>query len=239
MKKTFGPIGVMLVGAIFICLLIGLSTAGNTATVDPLNKIKEFHSDFVSHKQEIPIGDQAFSKYAFNFPRATQQPTSFDASDFMPRAKPTKETICMNCANPEAQISDLKAMNSVKQRDVTYDDFQRKDQNSPTLVNSMNAHVYGGQGKKELYSSDLNNDSLERHIDDAVASAMNKAYGTGVNGVPGDKKQAMNYMNIDVSGVAVSAINTVAGGSAVATSNIIIKPVQMIIYPSEVDEKLK
>jgi hypothetical protein len=46
-------------------------------------------------------------------------------------------------------------------------------------------------------------------------------------------------MNIDVSGVTVSAINTVEGGSAVATSNIIIKPVQLIIYHPEVEEKLR
>ena len=67
---------------------------------------------------------------------------------------------------------------------------------------------------------------------------MNKAYGTGADGDSG-KSHPGNYMNIDVSGITVSAINTVAGGSAVATSNIIIKPVQVIIYPSEVDEKLK
>jgi hypothetical protein len=42
-----------------------------------------------------------------------------------------------------------------------------------------------------------------------------------------------------VNGITVSAINTVEGGSAVATSNIVIKPVQIIISPSEVEEKLK
>ncbi len=236
MKKIFGPISIMLVGAIFVCLLIGLSTAGNTA--DPLFKVKEFHSDFLNHKQDIPSGDLALSRDAFYFPWAPQQPASFDASNVMPHAKPTKETICVNCTNSNAQLDDLLAMNSVKQRDVTYDDYQRKDQSSPSLVNSMDAHVYGGQGKKELHSYDLNNDSLEKHIDDAVDSGMNKAYGASADGVPGNKR-AENYMNIDVSGVTVSAINTVAGGSAVATSNIIIKPVQMIIYPSEVDEKLK
>jgi len=46
-------------------------------------------------------------------------------------------------------------------------------------------------------------------------------------------------MNIDVSGITVSAINTVEGGSAVATSNIIIKPVQIIVCSSEVEEKLR
>jgi hypothetical protein len=48
-----------------------------------------------------------------------------------------------------------------------------------------------------------------------------------------------NNLKIDVAGISVSAVNTVQGGSAVATSNIIIKPVQIIICPSEVEEKLK
>ena len=48
-----------------------------------------------------------------------------------------------------------------------------------------------------------------------------------------------NYMNIDVSGINVQAINTVQGGSAVATSNIEIKPVQTINCSPEVEEKLK
>ena len=53
------------------------------------------------------------------------------------------------------------------------------------------------------------------------------------------KQRLGNYMNIDVSGINVQATNTVEGGSAVATSNIEIKPVQIINCPPEVDEKLK
>ena len=52
-------------------------------------------------------------------------------------------------------------------------------------------------------------------------------------------QQFGNNLDIDVSGISVRAINTVKGGSAVATSNIIIKPVQVTICPSEVGEKLK
>jgi len=48
-----------------------------------------------------------------------------------------------------------------------------------------------------------------------------------------------NYSNIDVSGIDVKAINTVEGGSAVATSNIVIEPVQIVNCPGEVEEKLK
>ena len=54
-----------------------------------------------------------------------------------------------------------------------------------------------------------------------------------------EQQRPGNHMNIDVSGVDVRAINTVQGGSAVATSNIIIKPVQIINCPSEAGEKPK
>jgi len=43
---------------------------------------------------------------------------------------------------------------------------------------------------------------------------------------------------VDVRDISVSAINTMKGGSAVATSNIIINPVQIIVCPSEVMQKL-
>ena len=46
-------------------------------------------------------------------------------------------------------------------------------------------------------------------------------------------------MNIEVSGITVNAINTVEDGSAVATSNIIIKPVQVIDSSSQASEKVQ
>ncbi len=48
-----------------------------------------------------------------------------------------------------------------------------------------------------------------------------------------------NKMNIEVSGISIRAINTVPGGKAMATSNIVIRPVQILVCPSEVEEKLK
>jgi hypothetical protein len=48
-----------------------------------------------------------------------------------------------------------------------------------------------------------------------------------------------NNMNIDVSGISVRAVNTVPGGKAVATSNIVIRPVQIAFCPPEIEEKLK
>ena len=88
MKKIFGPIGIMLMGTIFICLLIGLSAAENTA--DPLSKIKEFHSDFINHKQDIPSGELVLSRDALYFPWASQQPVTIDDSNIMPRCQAHK-----------------------------------------------------------------------------------------------------------------------------------------------------
>lgn len=53
----------------------------------------------------------------------------------------------------------------------------------------------------------------------------------------------VNAMDISVTGVTVIAINMVEGGSAVATSNIVLRPVQSlgesVVANSEVDEKLR
>jgi hypothetical protein len=52
----------------------------------------------------------------------------------------------------------------------------------------------------------------------------------------------MNAMDITVSGITVIAINMVEGGSAVASSDIVLRPVQTLSGSTdnaEVDEKLK
>ena len=54
-----------------------------------------------------------------------------------------------------------------------------------------------------------------------------------------DMHHAGNYLSVDVHDISVSAINTMKGGNAVATSNIIIEPVQIIVCAPEVEEKLR
>jgi len=51
--------------------------------------------------------------------------------------------------------------------------------------------------------------------------------------------QFLNHLDIRVSGVSVRAINTVEGGNATATSNIIIEPVQIIQIPCQAADKLR
>ena len=49
----------------------------------------------------------------------------------------------------------------------------------------------------------------------------------------------LNRLDIRVTGISVRAINTVEGGSATATSNIIIEPVQRIEVSSQAKDKLR
>ncbi len=49
----------------------------------------------------------------------------------------------------------------------------------------------------------------------------------------------LNRLDINVRGISVRAINTVEGGSATATSNIIIEPVQRIEVSSQAKDKLR
>ena len=127
-------------------------------------------------------------------------------------------------------VSDLNAVNGIKKRDVVYEGAQDEDPEdnrscpipwmsaSPALIRQK---VIGrARGGKEKISRKKVNDALERGIkneanNDHTAERYPKSQRLG------------NNMNIVVSGITVSAINTVKGGNAVANSNIIIKPVQI------------
>lgn len=240
MEKMLGPTGVMLVGAIFVCFCLISAAEQPLNKEDTLCRIKEFHSDFINHRQSSDTGKLQLSGDTVYFPWASRQVSGIEpgSSDLMPRSAPVKEKIILNGPLSEEQVQDLKAMNSDKQRDIVYEEFQRKDPESQGLVNSMGVRVVGpGQDKKGWPEDDFECDGLEGFVDGAVASGLSKG---GSGKMPGGAGERLgNYLDIDVSGITVSAINTVKGGSAVATSNIIVKPVQVIVCPSEIEEKLK
>ena len=56
---------------------------------------------------------------------------------------------------------------------------------------------------------------------------------------PAPRSQMENRLDIKVEGISVQAINTVKGGSAAATSNIIIEPVQIIELSYQAKDKLR
>ncbi len=248
MTVLLKPTGGMLVGIIFICLLQGLAAGdASSASTDALSRMEEFHSDFIRHQEKLTLGQLQHPENAA--PYAARQllgPEShapdLHAPDLMLHPPPTSERTILNGSDPEAWVKDLSAVNSMKQRDLVYGESQFRGPGRQGLVNSMNVMVSGERNRaKEDWSGgeragDFN---IEGLVDGALGKGMRKndAHGKTSNGR--GPKQEGNYLNVDVSGISVSAINTVEGGSAVATSNIIIKPVQIIVSPAEVDEKLR
>ncbi len=74
-----------------------------------------------------------------------------------------------------------------------------------------------------------------------VAIDGNKHRGIAYDGLIGPTSPSANFLDIEVSRITVIAINMVKGGNAVATSDIVLNPVQYLGFSSEaeVEEKLK
>jgi hypothetical protein len=242
MKNVLRPTGAMILVSIFICLcLIEQSAATLPDTADPLNRVKEFHSNFITHDQQsMPsLVQSQLSDIGAQEPGLGTFPP-----DLMPHASPVKQHIVMDNSNSEQQVQNMYAMNTNMQRDIVFDDTQTGDPIKKGLKNSMDIAINGnGQGQpKRNGGPDGSSDDMgiENLVDNAVSSQQHDGpvYYQSQSGSPGQQRLG-NYMNIDVSGINVQATNTVQGGSAVATSNIEIKPVQIINCPPEVEEKLK
>jgi hypothetical protein len=169
--------------------------------------------------------DQFFSDYRSNFPNS-------------------KENVVMNGSHSEESVKDLVSLNANKQRDIVFEDSQNGDPMKQGLKNSQDIMVSGngrGQFRADTWLEGEPDDvAIENLVDKAISSKKHNepVYYQSQSGSPGQQRLG-NYLNIDVSGIDVKAINTVQGGSAVATSNIVIKPVQIINCPAEVEEKLK
>ncbi len=230
-----------IIAVICFVLILGMTAAVQaTSPGTSPGGIKDFHSNFIHRSDKSPVGQLVLPEDTIYFPWYGRDEigAKSHACGAKPASRPVKEDICMKGSQPQAHVQDLKAMNSVKQRDIVYDEVQRGDTESQGLTNSMDIQVTGGakgdQGKEEYVF--FGND-IENLVDSAITSGMSGAY----TGKPASARGSSlgNNMNIEVSGISVSAINTVEGGSAVANSNIIIKPVQIINTPAEVDEKLK
>jgi hypothetical protein len=95
-----------------------------------------------------------------------------------------------------------------------------------------------GNGQEEPGMMELDDDfgnAIEEKVDSAITSGMNPES----RDKTGPVRSQVNNLDIDVSGISVRAINTVPGGTAIATSNIRIEPVQIIVEPCEASEKLR
>ena len=212
-----------------LCLLLGISFCQASDTVDALNSYKELQSNFISDKD----------KFSEVHPEPTFLPSSerIKPSPFgeMPSSRPVNEEIDMTGANSKEKVQDIEAINTVKQRTIVYDDVQRGD--GVDKGNSMNIEITGnGQEKQSMMEMDDDfGNAIEEKVDAAFMSSMNQES----RDKTGSIRSQVNNLNIDVSGISVRAINTVPGGTAIATSNIKIEPVQIIVESSEASEKLK
>ncbi|MDD1749610.1 MAG: hypothetical protein LUO89_07010 [Methanothrix sp.] len=226
MKISIKPTNLVLVGILLICILLPPALAERQLNgLEQLNKFKE--QSFYSHHHEksSDLGVLKVGADTICFPWSSRQttPVSPTLSGSISPSTPKKEVILMDNSNSTANVGDLSAINSLKQRDLLYKDFQNGDPNFQGLVNSQDISV-SGKAKDNVDKS-----PLKSVADDFEPSADESS----------DMNHAGNYLSVDVHDISVSAINTMKGGSATATSNIIIEPVQIIVCPSEVEEKLR
>jgi hypothetical protein len=222
MNVSTKPTSLMLVGIFFICIfLIPALAEPQLNSLEQLNKLKEHHPQKSSDLGMLKVGADTIY-----FPWSSRETQSLRPDLSGSISTPLKkEEILMDSSNSTANVRDLSAINSLKQRDLQYKDSQNGDPDSLGLVNSQDISVSGKGNDKSA---------------DKVAKMEWQEDGIGGRELDNsDIHHAGNYLSVDVHDISVSAINTMQGGSAVATSNIIIEPVQIIVCPSEVDVKLK
>jgi hypothetical protein len=237
MSKTSKSGGICLAGIILVCLCLQL---GISAGQLPQSLgAKEHLSPLLEPPHDSPVGQLELPGETILFPWSDQRKweSKHASSGIMPSSAPQREEISLSGSDSRAQLQDLRAINSVRERDVVYEDYQQGNPDAGGLLNSRDIQIVGPAGPTGTSQRDALGENIERLVDGALSGSMNRDSGKKAVSVRG--LNLGNNMNIEVSGISVSAINTAEGGNAVANSNIIIKPVQVINVPSEVDERIK
>ena len=212
MKISTKSTSLVLVGILFICTFLTLALAEpQLSGQEQITRLKEHHFQKSSDWGILKAGADTIS---FPWSRLQILPMRTALSGSI---STSKEEILMNSSYPRANVQDLSAINSIKQRDLLYNDSQNGSHQG--LVNSQDISVSGKGNDKSA---------------DEVANPKWQEDDIGGR----ELIHIGNYLSIDVHGISVSAMNTVEGGNAVATSNIIIEPVQVIDCPSEIKVKL-
>ncbi len=226
--------------AICICLALisGMMQGQATNAANAIDDIKGFHSDFVHHQDKSPAGQLVLKDDTIYFPwyGRDEVGAKCPSCSGAPSSNPKQEDIEMTGSRSRQQVGDLKAINSVKQRDIVYDEVQKGESDPQGLSNSMDVQIFGGAGGRDEEEDSSFEDNIENLVNSKLYSNLNGANSGNLGSARGGSLG--NTMNIEVTGITVSAINTVEGGSAVANSNIVIKPVQIITVPAEVDVRL-
>jgi len=236
----------LLVGFLLIFFFSGLVLAEPQASVtERPDALKEISSDLRQHKNNSNLGQLKIGTETIVFPWAMRYiPDIYSPhSSSLSISLPKKDDIIMNSTNSTAIVQDLSAINSANVRDLLYNDSQNGDPKYQGVFNTVGISVSGNgkdavdgwasKGQKNTYLEQLRDKASRLGVPQRNATAEDQKTGREMRDAYG------NYLGIDVRGISVSAINTMDGGSAVATSNIIINPVQIINLAPEVEEKLR
>ncbi len=217
------PASLALVGIIFIFIFV--SSASSVPQLDvneQLNKFRDnsVHSRLYDNSPEWGVL-QAGGETIY-FPWHGSSLPGRPAISSSASMSPVREEIIMDANNSSASLDDLLVINSVKERDVIERSSQNGDPEDGGLSNALFIDV-GGRENQGDQASNYDSESIE---------ADGPGFGLG------DLKYAGNYLTVNVHDIKVTAVNSMPDGNAVATSNIIIEPVQTIVIPSEVHQKL-
>jgi hypothetical protein len=221
MKELLKPTSLVLVGILLILVYLGSSVGQPYLDgSEPRTDLKDSNYDLLHHQKGSDLGKLKLSGNTVYFPWASRRGHGISPPLFASR--PSNEKVLLDSSVSRARVQDLSAINSAKQRDLIYRDSQNKGPKDQSLANSLDISVKGGENN----AGDEHSATLEsRDVEQPFAG-----YGA---------KSGVNFLNVEVSGITINAINTMEGGSAVATSNIIIEPVQTIVYATEVEAKLR
>jgi hypothetical protein len=235
---------------LFVGLLLIFSFSGLVAaephpyTSERLNAFKEISSDLCQHQESPKLGQLKIGEDTINFPWALRYIPSISPTGLITitRMPPAKDDTIMDGSNSIAEVEELSAINSVELRNLHYNDSQNGNPEYQGRFNTLGLSVSGKRdstGNSRTMKISKNN-YIEQLADKASRLGVPQRNESRDLKFSSENREVCgNYLGIDVSGITVSAINTMERGSAVATSNIIINPVQIIDLAPEVEEKLK
>jgi hypothetical protein len=244
------PTGLVLVGFLTLCFLSGLAQADlHHSASDSLNLIAKFESDPVGHGQASGGGELKLAEGVLRFPWATHHVSG--SKPFLPdsnflamnSARLQNDDLVGNASlhlgSVDIRLQKLSTLNAKIVRNLTYDASQRIASGELGGSCRLNLTVSGEEDACEggnLVAG--TGDSMQEFMHDFLPKSQENAASSRIS--ESDNLVGYgNYLNIDVHGISVQAINTIEGGNAVATSNIIIKPVQTIVSFPEVQERLE
>jgi hypothetical protein len=244
------PTGLVLVGFLTLCFLSGLAQADlHHSASDSLNLIAKFESDPVGHGQASGGGELKLAKGVLRFPWATHHVSG--SKPFLPGSNflamnqdwlqddDAAENLSSNLGSKNVRLQKLSALNAAKVRNLIYGASPSDASGGLDRSYRLNLTMSGEENACEggnLAAGTSN--SMQEFMHDLLLASQENAASSQVS-KSGNSVGYGNYLNIGVHGISVQAINTIEGGNAVATSNIIIRPVQTIVDFPEVQERLK